>query len=175
MVMEDRVIALTDVVGYSSPIRSHWDRTQIREQLDRVLRNRFGSDHDVWYEGRGDGMLIVLPANVPFWLVTQAFENSIAHELRKYNAETHNSARLSLRAAVDMGEVEMDAMGYNGNCMIRAGRMVESKVLKGAMAASTAAVGIIVPSEYSLQFSLQYHNFRTQVKGMNMNVSMRLS
>ncbi|MGH7239575.1 MAG: hypothetical protein ACREHG_05860 [Candidatus Saccharimonadales bacterium] len=172
--MSDRVIALTDVVGYSNPIRTHHHRTHIREQLNRCLRNRFGSDHDVWYEGRGDGMLIVFPEGAEFWAVTQAFENSIAHELYRYNAHVANGAKISLRAAVDMGYVEMDSMGYNGDCMIRAGRMVDSKALKAAMAAGAATVGIIVPSELSIQYSLNYENFRTQVKGMSMHVGMSL-
>ena len=62
--MSERLIALTDIVGYSSPIRNHTDRTRMRNQLDLVMRTLFGSDHDSWYEGRGDGMLVVLPETI---------------------------------------------------------------------------------------------------------------
>jgi|SRR5690242_871381 len=173
--MSQRLIALTDIVGYSSPIRNHVDRTRMRNQLDLLMRTLFGSDHDSWYEGRGDGMLVVLPETITQmdWLPL-AFETTGKSLLDSYNGRAAVSARMSLRVALDRGEVDTDLMGYNGNCMIRAGRLIDSKLFKRAMAASRATIGLITPTELTRRFSLGGHsNVRTQVKGMPISASMR--
>lgn len=173
--MSDRLIALTDIVGYSSPIRNSRHRSDMRNQLDLVMRTIFGSDHDSWYEGRGDGMLVVLPDTITQmeWLPL-AFETTGKQLLDRYNDRASTGAQLSLRVAVDRGDVESDLMGYNGNCMIRAGRLIDSKLFKRSMAASRATIGLIMPTELTRRFKLTgYGNVRTQVKGMPINASMR--
>ena len=173
--MSDRLIALTDIAGYSSPIRNHADRTRMRNQLDLVMRTLFGGDHDIWYEGRGDGMLVVLPETVKHMEgISLSFETTAKDLLNRYNGRSRASAQMSLRVALDLGEVDTDLMGYNGNCMIRAGRLIDSKLFKRAMAASRATIGLITPTELTRRFSLYgYSNVRTQVKGMPINASMR--
>lgn len=171
--MSKQVVALTDVVGYSSPIRTSEDRTLMRNTLYEVTINAFGTDHDTWYSDRGDGMLIVLPDGVLLSDVSDRFEVTVANRLARYNSVVHLGSRMSLRVALDYGEVGTDALGYNGDCMIRAGRMIDSRVFKQAMAASRATVGIITPTNLARQFGLHYNNVRTQVKGMPINASMR--
>lgn len=172
--MSDRVIALTDVVGYSSPIRRWQDRSRIRNALYEILTMAFGSDHDTWYEGRGDGMLIVAPEGTKPTAVYQQFSETVISRLQGYNHVMQPAAQISLRVAVDCGEVFTDQMGPNGDCMIRAGRMINSRLFKDAMAASRATVGLITPTELTRRFSLDgYDNVRTQVKGMPISASMR--
>ena len=173
--MPDRLIALTDIVGYSSPIRNHYHRSQMRNQLDLVMRTLFGSDHDSWYEGRGDGMLVVLPETITQmdWLPL-SFETTGRSLLDSYNGRASVGARMSLRVAFDIGEIDTDLMGYNGDCMIRSGRLIDSKLFKRSMAASRATIGLIAPTELTRRYNLNgYTNVRTQVKGMPINASMR--
>ena len=173
--LNERLIVLTDIVGYSSPIRNHVDRTRMRNQLDLVMRTLFGSDHDSWYEGRGDGMLVVLPETITQMEgISLAFQSTGKQLLERYNNRAAVSARMSLRVALDRGEVDTDLMGFNGNCMIRAGRLIDSKLFKRAMAASRATIGLITPTELTRRFNLGgFSNVRTQVKGMPINASMR--
>jgi hypothetical protein len=173
--MVQQVIALSDVVGYSSPMRTSDDRRMIRNAIWEITTMAFGSDHDTWYEGRGDGILTVLPEEVtPAW-VYQQFATTITSRLQTYNGAMRPSRRISLRVAVDFGLVELDSMGYNGDCMIRAGRLIDSKIFRNAVCATRATVGIVTPSELTRQFSLDgYANVRTQVKGMSILASMRM-
>jgi hypothetical protein len=173
--MERRVVALTDVVGYSSPMRDSDDRREIRNALWNITTSAFGSDHDVWYEGRGDGNMIVLDDTItPAW-VYQEFATTVANLLQRFNGYVRPGRRISLRVAVDYGQIEMDSMGYNGDCMIRAGRLIESKLFKAAIAATRATVGIVTPNELVRQFALDgFENMRTQVKGLPIYASMRM-
>ena len=174
--MAQQIIALSDVVGYSSPMRTSDDRRIIRNAIWEITTRAFGSDHDTWYEGRGDGILTVLPATItPAW-VYQEFATTITSRLQGYNGSVDPSRRISLRVAVDYGQVDMDAMGYNGDCMIRAGRLIDSKVFRNAVCATRATVGIVTPYELARQFSLDgYNNVRTQVKGTTIYASMRMT
>lgn len=174
--MEQRVIALSDVAGYSSPVRTHDDRRLIRNAIWEITTMALGSDHDTWYEGRGDGILTVLPATVtPAW-VYQEFATTITSRLQGYNGSVNPSRRISLRVAIDYGQVDMDAMGYNGDCMIRAGRLIDSRLFRDAVCATRATVGIVTPHELTRQFNLDgYDNVRTQVKGTSIYASMRMT
>jgi len=173
--MEEQVVALSDVVGYSSPLRTSDDRRMIRNAIWEITTMVFGSDHYTWYEGRGDGILTVLPSTVtPAW-VYQEFATTIASRLQGYNGATKPSRKIALRVAIDYGFVEMDAMGYNGDCMIRAGRLIDSRLFREAVGATRATVGIVTPQELTTQFNLDgYDNVRTQVKGMSIYASMRM-
>ena len=173
--MAQQVIALSDVVGYSSPMRTSDDRRMIRNAIWEITTMAFGSDHDTWYEGRGDGILTVLPSTVtPAW-VYQEFATTITSRLQGYNGAMRPSRRIALRVAIDYGVVELDAMGYNGDCMIRAGRMIDSLLFKNAVCATRATVGMVTPQELTVQFGLDdFSNFRTQVKGMPIYASMRM-
>jgi hypothetical protein len=173
--VSERLIVLTDIVGYSSPIRNSSDRTRMRNHLDLVMRSLFGSDHDSWYEGRGDGMLVVMPESITQmeW-IPQAFEETARRLIAGYNDRVSVGAQMSLRVALDRGTIDVDMMGYNGDCMIRAGRMIESKLFKATMCASRAVVGMITPIELTQQFNLPgFQPVRTQVKGMPISASMR--
>jgi hypothetical protein len=174
--MVHQVIALSDVVGYSSPMRTSDDRRLIRNAIWEITTMAFGSDHDTWYEGRGDGILTVLPSTVtPAW-VYQEFESTVVSRLQAYNNAVRPGRRVSLRVAIDYGIVDQDSMGPNGDCMIRAGRLIESKVFRNAVCATRATVGIVTPHELVRQFSLDgYDNVRTQVKGMSLYASMRMT
>lgn len=174
--MVSQVIALSDVVGYSSPMRTSDDRRLIRNAIWEITTMAFGSDHDTWYEGRGDGILTVLPSTVtPAW-VYQEFATTVVSRLQAYNNNVRPGRRISLRVAVDYGLVDLDAMGYNGDCMIRAGRLLDSKVFRNAICATRATVGIVTPHELARQFDLDgYDNVRTQVKGTSIYASMRMT
>jgi hypothetical protein len=174
--MTHRIIALSDVAGYSSPMRSSDDRRLIRNAIWEITTMALGSDHDTWYEGRGDGILTVLPSTVtPAW-VYQEFATTIVSRLQAYNNNVRPSRRISLRVAIDYGIVEMDSMGYNGDCMIRAGRLIDSKVFRNAVCATRATVGIVTPHQLTRQFGLDgFDNVRTQVKGMSIYASMRMT
>jgi hypothetical protein len=173
--MTKQIIALSDVVGYSSPMRTSDDRRAIRNAIWKITTTVFGSDVDMWYEGRGDGILTVLPSTItPVW-VYQEFEDTVTSRLQTYNNSVRPGRRISLRVAIDYGIVDQDSMGPNGDCMIRAGRLIDSKIFRNAVCATRATVGIVTPSELTRQFSLDgYANVRTQVKGMSLYASMRM-
>ena len=141
---ENCTVVITDVVAFGARKRTAEDRLIIREALSDMTQAATQGLGGARAEDRGDGILIVIPPNVP---TTQALDQlllALPDALHRHNNNQHNPAQIQLRLAIDVGPVVSDTMGVSGEALIAAARLVEAPAFKEAFVGSTACLGIIV-------------------------------
>lgn len=142
---ENCTVAQTDIVSFSDPLRSNEDRLIMRESLREMTQLALIKLNGICHcEDRGDGMVVVAPASVPTIDVLRAFHEVLPAALKRHNRKFGPSARMQLRLACDVGPVVSDAMGVQGETIIRTARMLEAHALKKAIAREQANLGIVV-------------------------------
>jgi CRP-like cAMP-binding protein len=139
-------ILLTDVVAFGSSDRNDEDRRAIREALFGMTRMMLQGIPDVRSEDRGDGLLTVVPPDIPTANVMERLVEQLLPTLTRSNSVVRDSARFQLRAAISVGPVTSDIMGISGEAIIIAARLVDAPIFKEAIAETAADLGIIVSS-----------------------------
>jgi isoamylase len=143
-----RSIVIVDVENFSDPVRTNVDQLTIRDGMYKALRQSFaraGIDWDKCVtEDRGDGVLVLVPPDVPkIWLVTK-LSVGLAERLAEHNDVCPARERFRLRMALDAGEVHQDAHGYTGISLNRAFRLIEAPASRAALRDSVGVVALIV-------------------------------
>jgi hypothetical protein len=132
----------TDVAAFSAPCRTEADRQLVRDRLYAMLRVAFEESGVSWaacyHEDRGDGVLVIVPPEVPTRAVADPLLAVLAAELRRHNRRATESVRIGLRAALHVGPVTRDAEGLNGDAIIHTARMLDAPPLREALRASGA-------------------------------------
>lgn len=142
---ENCTVMLTDVVGFGARHRNDWDRQIIRREGLGMMQASLGSLWEACIsEDRGDGLLIIVPPGVTTTETMVCVHRELPGRLRFHNRTYGEAARIRLRIAVNVGPVMGDPLGMSGDAIIRTARLVEASVLKEAMAATGASLGIIV-------------------------------
>jgi CRP-like cAMP-binding protein len=142
---ENCTVVLTDIVAFGARNRNDDDRRMIRRASLEMTRASLGA---LWeaciFEDRGDGLLIVIPPEVPTARVMQRIDQELPTRLRRHNHTYSDSLSIRMRVAVHVGPVIGDPLGMSGSAIIRTARMVEAAPLKRAMASTGVDLGIIV-------------------------------
>jgi hypothetical protein len=142
---ENWTVLLTDVVGFGARHRSDRDRQIIRSAHLAMMQESFGPLWDACIsEDRGDGLLIVVPPQVPTMKIMECVHRELPGRLRLHNHTYSEPARIHLRIALNVGPVTGDNLGMSGDAIIRTARLVEAPVLKEAMKSTGLGLGIIV-------------------------------
>ncbi len=141
---ENCTVILTDVVAFGAHKRTDTDRSIIRKALYSMMQAAMPGFPDARLEDRGDGVLIVIPPDVPTARAMNRLLRVLPRELDQHNSSHRNPAQFQLRLSVNVGPVVSDAMGVSGEALIVAARMVEAPALKEAFTGSTARLGVIV-------------------------------
>jgi hypothetical protein len=169
-------IFYTDVAGFSAPCRTEEDRQLVRTRLYELVGGAFEDSGVSWtacyHEDRGDGMLVIVPPEVPTRAVADPLLVLLAAELRRHNGRASEAVRIRLRAALHVGPVSRDAEGLNGDAIIHTARMLDAPALRDALTSSEA----------DLAFMTSGHVFDTVLKndrglldpGMFTPVSVRV-
>jgi class 3 adenylate cyclase len=136
-----RTIICIDVENFSSTRRKRSDHLSIRESLYRVateaLRELNEPLDGFHIEDRGDGMLIVTPADIDNDLLAKNFLRVLDQRMRRHNESVSRRERsFRLRMAIDIGDVSFDENGVVGEAVITACRMLDSRRLKTELARS---------------------------------------
>ncbi|GLZ35168.1 hypothetical protein Lesp02_73550 [Lentzea sp. NBRC 105346] len=143
-----RAILIVDVEGFSDRRRTHSHQMAVRDGMYRVLREAFSRSRipwdDCYREDRGDGVLILVPPEVPKSLLTGPLPGAIVAGLRRHNAVSCPEARMRLRLAVHAGEVLQDDTGVVGSAVIHAFRLSDVRALKSALAGSPGVLAVVV-------------------------------
>jgi len=139
-------ILRTDVVGFSSGARNYKDRLLIRDALFRMTHTMLRDIADVRSEDRGDGMLTVVWPAIPTSMIIERLLKRMLPALVEHNSTYADSTRFQLRAAIGVGPVVSDSMGFSGDAIIEVSRLVEALPFKRAMIASGASLGVIATS-----------------------------
>jgi hypothetical protein len=145
-----RTIVILDVERFGDPRRTNPHQLAVREGLYRSVGDAFRQAKLPWasdtYEDRGDGILILLPAEVPKSLVVELLPPALVAALTAHNRTHPAEAGIRLRMALHAGEVPYDGHGVAGRAVNWAFRLIEAKLLKAALAASSGALAIITSS-----------------------------
>lgn len=141
---ENCTVLLTDVVAFGAHDRNDRDRRIIRRGSLEMTQASLGVLWEACIsEDRGDGLLIVVPPDVPTARIMERLHRELPGELALHNRTYGEQARIRLRVAVNVGPVMGDPLGMSGEAIIRTARMIEAPAFKEAMASNRASLGII--------------------------------
>jgi CRP-like cAMP-binding protein len=153
---ENCTVLLTDVVGFGALHRSDHDRRIIRREGLEMMQASLGPLWEACIsQDRGDGLLIVAPPPITTARIIECVNGELPRRLRLHNRTYSASARIHLRIAAHVGPIIGDSIGVSGETIIRTARMVEAPVLKEAMTATGAGLGIIV-SEFVHEIAIAH-------------------
>lgn len=148
----------TDVAGFSAPCRTEADRQLVRTRLYELVSGAFEGSGVSWtacyHEDRGDGILVIVPPEIPTRAVADPLLVLLAAELRRHNGQAGEAVRIRLRTALHVGPVTGDAEGLNGDAIIHAARLLDAPPLREALETSDA----------DLAFMTSGHVFDTVLK-----------
>jgi hypothetical protein len=102
-----RTIVVVDVEGFGDLHRTNAHQVTVRDGLYGVMREAFGRAGISWddcdREDRGDGVFVLVPAEVPKGLLVEALPSALVAALRVHN-ETHlGLEQIRLRMALHAG------------------------------------------------------------------------
>ncbi|WP_053720015.1 substrate-binding domain-containing protein [Saccharothrix sp. NRRL B-16348] len=145
-----RTVVVVDVSAFGGRLRV--PQEEIRRGLYAALEAAFDDSGLDWaasrHEDRGDGVLVLVPPDVPKSRVVDGLPHALLGELRRYNATRNEDARIRLRMAITAGEVQHDEHGVVGDEVTLAFRLLDSRPLRDALARSTALFALIVSDRF---------------------------
>lgn len=145
-----RTIVVVDVEAFSDERRSNHNQVAVRDGLYRAMRAAFGHAGISWadcdHEDRGDGVFILIPAEVPKGLLTEVLPSTLVRALQRHNGRHHDPERIRLRMALHAGEVSYDSHGATATAVNLAFRLLDASALKAALAASSGVLAVIASS-----------------------------
>ena len=142
---ENCTVVLTDVVGFGARIRNDDDRLVIRKSLLEMTGAALGALTDrVYFEDRGDGILLIAPARIPTIDVLRPLLAELPGSLRRHNRTYGPCVQIQLRLSSDVGPVISDTLGVQGEAIIRTARLLEATALRKAMVRHRACLGVVV-------------------------------
>jgi hypothetical protein len=142
-----RTVLVVDVEHFGAHDRTNPQRIEVRDGLYRALEDalaRVGITFtDCHREVVGDGVLVLIPADVAKSLLVERLPRTLAAALRDHNDTHDDGARIRLRMAIHAGEVHYDNYGVVGVAVNFAHRLINSPALKEALAASSGTLALV--------------------------------
>jgi O-acetyl-ADP-ribose deacetylase (regulator of RNase III) len=122
-----------DVAGYSG--RSAREKVDVQHRVSTFVDEVLGDFElrvtDTLHHGTGDGMVVFLPSEVEVHRALVRLLRSASEVLAEDNRRYRD--RMRLRMAVVIGPLGPAAIGFSGDAIVEAGRMVDSDVLRQAL------------------------------------------
>ncbi|WP_217553193.1 hypothetical protein [Streptomyces sp. GbtcB6] len=145
-----RLLLAVDAKGYGGA--DAVTQGEFQEAITRLLHEAAEAarlDRSRWMtqEG-GDSLFVVLPEGASEPTLVDAFMRILDFGLRTFNRNREPHARLRLRAAVHFGPASPGANGFIGPAPVELGRILDSAVLRAALARAPGAclaVGVSEP------------------------------
>jgi class 3 adenylate cyclase len=145
-----RTIAVVDVEGFGDQYRTNVHQVAVRDGLYRVMRNAFVGAGISWDDcdrgDRGDGVLVLVPAEVPKGLLVESLPSVLVAGLREHNGAHPGPEQIRLRMALHAGEVCYDEHGVTAASINLAFRLLEADPLRAALAGSPGVLAVIASS-----------------------------
>ncbi|WP_018681495.1 hypothetical protein [Actinokineospora enzanensis] len=142
-----RAILVVDVESFGDHGRTNADRWVVRDALFRLVAAALAGVGIDWsgcdHEGTGDGVIVLVPAEVAKSALVERLPDGLATLLRAHNKTHAHSERIRLRMAVHAGEVNFDAHGVVGDAVNHACRLVDCEELRQSLSASSGALALI--------------------------------
>ena len=141
-----RTIVVVDVEGFGDQCRTNLHQVAVRDGLYRAMREAFGRAGLPWndcdHEDRGDGVFVLVPAEVPKGLVVEPLPSALVRALHAHNDAHPGPERIRLRMALHAGEVYYDEHGVTGAAVNLAFRLLDAAALKAALASSPGVLAV---------------------------------
>ena len=145
-----RTIVIVDVEGFGDPRRTNRHQVETRGGLYCVMQEAFEHTGIPWdrcdHEDRGDGILVLVPAEIPKSLLVESLPMALLAALRSYNAKHPSQQSVRLRMVLHAGEVCYDEHGVTSASVNLAFRLIDAKELKAALARSAGPLAVIASS-----------------------------
>jgi DNA-binding XRE family transcriptional regulator len=141
---ENCTVVRTDVVEFGASRRNDADRMMIRRALFDTVQTSLGRlSESLFWEDRGDGLLVVVPSAIPTGRIMGHLHRDLPRNLELHNRIYKGSRHIRLRIAVDVGPVSRDSAGVSGSPITHACQLLEAPMFKERVASSSADIGII--------------------------------
>ncbi|TCO59199.1 hypothetical protein EV192_10439 [Actinocrispum wychmicini] len=177
---------VVDVAGFTNPARRLPHLVAVQEGLYVVLEKAFAESGIPWdlcaIEDRGDGVMILIPADVSKTRLTDQFPDRVVAGLRRYNADHARSATFQLRIGLHFGEVYKNKNGVVSRAVNDAFRILDASAAKAALKKSAGMVAFIASDLFYREVILQdpaadpdsYQQIRVEVKDFSGDAWMCL-
>ena len=145
-----RTIVVVDVEGFGDQRRTNPHQVAVRDGLYGAMRDAFCHAGIPWddcgHEDRGDGVFVLVPAEVPKGLLVESLPSALVTALRAHNGAHPGPERIRLRMALHAGEVRYDEHGVTAAAVNLAFRLLDADALKAALASSPGVLAVIASS-----------------------------
>jgi hypothetical protein len=142
-----RTIVAVDVEGFGDRRRTNRNQVAVRDGLYQAIREAFNQAGIPWidqdHEDRGDGMFILVGAEVPKSLFVESLPSALVSALSRHNEDHSLQEQIRLRMALHAGEVNYDEHGVTAAAINLVFRLLESRVLKRLLAGSPGVLAVI--------------------------------
>lgn len=143
-----RILLAFDMTGFGDPRRDDQTRAYLRRHFYELVDTSFrgaGIDSRACYvEDRGDGAIVVLPAGTPLASVLETLIAELRAGIYRHNRVSAEIARLRIRLAVHIGELDHDGHGLVGTDVNHVFRLLEAAPVKQAMRPSGTYLALVV-------------------------------
>jgi class 3 adenylate cyclase len=154
-----RTIVVVDVVGFGDQCRTNAHQVTVRDGMYQMMSEAFDRAGISWddcdCEDRGDGVLVLVPAEVPKGLLVESLPFALMTALRGHNGAHLGPEQIRLRMALHAGEVRYDQHGVTGMAVNLAFRLLEAAPLKQALASSLGVLAVITSSWFYAEVARQ--------------------
>lgn len=137
-----------DIASFGDASRTDDVREIMREamyrHLDEGLRAAGVGLEKRYHEDRGDGVMVLVSADVGTEPLLTTVVDRLRAELRRYNKAAADVAKIRLRVAVHTGEARHDGNGVVGTAVNHAFRILDAQPFKDALKESGAALAVVV-------------------------------
>ncbi|GCD95196.1 hypothetical protein [Embleya hyalina] len=132
--------------GRRSDVTQEWVRGRLYELLHSALESAGIAWDACVVEDRGDGAILLIPANVPKEDLTDLFIDRLHAGLRNHDRHASDEARIRLRVSLHAGDVVQDTRGWSGSAINTACRLVNADPLREVLAAAERACLALIVS-----------------------------
>jgi class 3 adenylate cyclase len=183
-----RTILVFDIEQSNHPMRTNRDRVVIHEAMYAAVRTAL-KRVKYYSEDRGDGVLVLVPPEVPKGRLVSNLLARLEAALGMHNAamERQNASRAAatqvrLRVAVHAGEVTFDGHGVVGAAVDYTFRLADAPPFKSALATSTGVCALITSKWFFDEVVHQnpdtrpelFRRIETQVKSTPISAYIRV-
>jgi hypothetical protein len=147
-----RTILVVDVEKFGDQSRTDAQRVTIHGGLYDLLHDAFRAAGVSWdschREDRGDGAMVLAPADIPKVLFSDRLPAHLASALHRYNRAHRADERIRLRMALHAGEVIFDDTGVVSSAVNTAFRLLDAPLFKQALLNFPGALALIASSRF---------------------------
>ncbi|HJP75174.1 MAG TPA: hypothetical protein VJ914_12945 [Pseudonocardiaceae bacterium] len=140
-------IVAVDIEGFGRRSRTNLNQVRVRHGMYRSMHQAFDVAGIPWTschrEDRGDGILVLAPADVPKVLFGDYLPGALVRALTAHNAAHPVEERIRLRLALHAGEITYDEHGVTASSITHTFRLVDAAALRAKLAKSAATLAVI--------------------------------